>query len=265
MSEKLESSRIPSPLSGPAKRNQEAFNQQKEETISTLMRAYEDGELTLEEYDERLVLAMDANKQQELDVLTIEFKEKLAVVEKPNEPSEEVGSETTELANPVPRTTVLAAPTNSQTAIFGLVKKEGPWILSPHMESKAVFGAVQLDFREAEWVEPHAVLECKAIFGSIVIIVPSGVSVDCKGVGILGRFANRNNTKATNANYRLTISGTAVFGSIEILFEDQDSEESEEEYYIKRAQRLSVKEEESDEESDKESDEESDEESNSYD
>ena len=246
MSEELESGRIPPPLSGPAKRKQEAFKQKKDETIAILMRAFENGELTIEEYDERLVLAIEANKQAELDILTVELKEHLAVVEQPDEHSEHVDQKTTERTKPA----VISAPTTSQTAILGVVKKEGPWRLSPRIESKAVFGAVQLDLREVEWVELHAAIECKAIFGSIVIIVPSGVSVDCKGVGILGRFAKRNNTKTSEANYRLTISGTAVFGSIEVLFEEQDSEDEEDEYYTKRAPRLSAKDDDSDEDSD---------------
>ena len=249
MSEKLESSRIPPPLSGPIKRKQEAFEQRKEETISTLMRAYEEGELTIEEYDERLSLAMDANKQQELDVLTVEFKDRFAIVEQPDEPLKDADPKTQEPAKPVKQTTGLAAPTNSQTAIFGVVKKEGPWRLSPRIKSKAVFGAVQLDLRDVEWVEVQAVIECTAVFGSIVIIVPSGVSINCKGVGILGSFVNRNKTTASNSNYRLTIRGTAVFGSIEVLFEDEDSEDSEDEYYTQKTRRLSVKDEDSDEES----------------
>lgn len=250
MSEELESSRIPSPLSGSIKRKQEAFEQKKEETISTLMRAYEEGELTIEEYDERLVLAINANTPQELDVLTVEFKERLAAAEEADEPSKEADPKTQERAKPIKQMTGLAAPTNSQTAIFGVVKKEGPWRLSPLIKSKAVFGAVQLDLRDVEWVEVQAVIECTVVFGSIVIIVPSGVSVNCKGVGILGSFVKRNKTKPSNANYRLTISGTAVFGSIEVLFEDEDSEDSDDEYYTQRVQRLSVNDEDSDEESD---------------
>ncbi len=253
MSEELEVSRIPPPLSRSRKRQQEAFQQQKEETVSTLMRAYEDGELTIEEYDERLTLAMNANTQQELDVLTVELKETLAVVEHPNEPSEYIGPKVTERAKPVKQTTVLGEPTNSQTAIFGVVKKEGPWRLSPRVESKAFFGAVRLDLRDVEWVELHAAIECKAIFGSIVIIVPPGVSVDCKGVGILGSFAKRNKTKASKSNYHLTIRGTAVFGSIEVLFEDEDSEDSEDEYYTKRDLLSSVHDEDSEEDSDSDS------------
>ena len=66
----------------------------------------------------------------------------------------------------------------------------------------------------------------------------------------MGRFAKRNNTKTSETNYRLTISGTAVFGSIEVLFEEQDSEDEEDEYYTKRAPRLSAKDDDSDEDSD---------------
>lgn len=250
MSKELESSRVPTPLSRPDKRREEEFKQKKELTVSTLMRAYEDGELTIEEYDERLTLAMNANKHQELDVLTVELKEKLTVVEHPNESSEDVDPKTAERTKSVKKTTMPTAPTNRHTAIFGVVKKEGPWRLSSRVESKAIFGAVRLDLRHVEWVHLQAVIECKAVFGTIVVIVPPEVSVDCKGVGILGSFAKRNKIKASNSNYHLTIRGTAFFGSIEILFEDEDSEESEEEYYTKRAQRSSVHDEDSEEESD---------------
>ena len=250
MSKELESSRIPTPLSQPEKRQEEEFKQQKEETVSILMRSYEDGELTIEEYDERLTLAMDANTHQELDVLTVELKEQLAGVEHPNELSTDADPKTTERAKPVKQTTVLATTTNRQTAIFGVVKKEGPWRLSSRVDSQAIFGAVRLDLRDVEWVDLHTVIQCKAVFGSIVVIVPPGVSVDCKGVGILGSFAKRNKIKASNSKYRLTIRGIAVFGSIEVLFDDEDSEDSEDEYYTKRAQRSSIHDEDSEADSD---------------
>ncbi len=228
MSEELEESRIPTPLSVPEKREQEVFNQKREETVLILMKAYEEGALTISEYDERVTLAISAKKLNELEVLIVEFVQDLAVVEKPVEPLKVDDSIATELSKPEKITTRLAAPISSQTAIFGKVKKEGPWILSPRVESKAIFGEVQLDLREVEWVKDQAVIECKAVFGSIVVIVPSGVSVDCTGVGILGSFTNRNKTKLSNAKYHLTIRGSAVFGSVEIINGPEESNRWEE-------------------------------------
>jgi len=193
MSKELEARRIPKRLTVPLER-------QREETIATLKTAFEEGEMTLEEYDERVSLALSASGSAELEVLTEELKPELSPVP--------VSTPKMAVTKPVQRPI---------RAIFGEVRQAGVWVLAPKIRPRAVFGEVRLDLSDVEWVENHAEIDCKAVFGSIVIIVPPGVFVDCAGVGILGSFNNKTQTRSSGATHRLTVRGSAVFGSVEVV------------------------------------------------
>ena len=148
-------------------------------------------------------MAVSARKSAEIDVLTEELKPDLS---------------------PVPASTPKMASTKAVRrpikAVFGEVRQEGVWILAPHIKPRAIFGEVRLDLSDVEWVEKHAQIDCKAFFGSILVSVPRGVFVDCAGVGILSGFNNRIELGSTEATHRLSIRGSAIFGSVEVITAD---------------------------------------------
>ena len=193
MTEPIDSSRVPKPLSGPLER-------QRDETVETLQGAFEQGVMNLEEYEERIALATTASTEAELDVLTLEMSTELVP------------------ANPAPLQTPSPQDTQARIrAVFGEVAHKGAWVLAPRVDARAVFGEVRLDLAQVEWVENQAEIHCKAVFGSIVIVVPEGVQVDCSGVSVLGSFTNKSQATSKTYTHRLKISGQAVFGSVEVV------------------------------------------------
>ena len=66
MTDSVDPSRVPTPLSGP-------FESERERTIEMLTRAFERGGMTVEEYDERLELASTASTGAELEVLVADL------------------------------------------------------------------------------------------------------------------------------------------------------------------------------------------------
>ena len=185
--------RIPTPLSGPLK-------QQREGTATVLIDAFEQGVMNLDEYEERIALATTASTQAELEVLTHDLPTDLvpAPSVQPDKPA------TLPAQRPI-------------RAVFGNVKHKGAWLLSPSLETSAVFGNVRLDLRQVEWVENEVQINCKAVFGNIVIVVPRGVHVDCFGTGILGNFVNRASSSSTDITRRLTVTGKAIFGNVKVV------------------------------------------------
>ncbi len=201
MTEKVEPHLIPKPLSGPLER-------QREETVETLKAAFEKGVVNLDEYEERIALATTASTPAELAVLTRDVSIGRIVETTSN----------TDIAR-VPETQ------GALRAVFGSLKQAGEWTLGPQMEARAVFGEIHINLSQAQWVENQARIECKAVFGTIIIGVPEHVYVDCSGTGVFGEFVNDARSKGQSATHRLTVSGKAVFGSVKIVRSSSDHSE----------------------------------------
>ena len=86
----------------------------------------------------------------------------------------------------------------------------------------AVFGGVELDFRDADMEGDTAELEVNAIFGGAEIRVPDNWRVESQSQIIFGglsdstRNANRPDDPAAPGNKTLIISGTVTFGGVEV-------------------------------------------------
>lgn len=86
----------------------------------------------------------------------------------------------------------------------------------------AVFGGVELDFRDAEIDGDSAELEVNAIFGGAEIRVPDNWRVESQSQVIFGGLSDSTRTAklpadATTAGYKtLVISGTVTFGGVEV-------------------------------------------------
>jgi predicted membrane protein len=86
----------------------------------------------------------------------------------------------------------------------------------------AIFGGVELDFREADIDGDRAELEVNAIFGGGEIRVPENWRVEAQNQVLFGGFtdetrnAKRGDDAAAPGNKLLIISGTITFGGIEV-------------------------------------------------
>lgn len=84
-------------------------------------------------------------------------------------------------------------------------------------EITVIFGGATLDLREAAFSE-HAEVHVTTVFGGTEILVPKNVSVVVKGVPIFGGFDDKTHPDPT-ATRTLKISGTAVFGGVDVKHE----------------------------------------------
>lgn len=181
MTDSLDPRRRPTPLSAP-------FEAQREAGVQALTRAFEQGAITLEEFDERLDLATTATTTADLQVLT----EDLPAAH---------GS--------------LAAPTHGQIrVIFGNEKRQGPWVLSSHLRVRCVFGSAWLDLSDVSWPSGPAEIDCRILFGNVLLLVPPGVRVNVSASSLLGDVKNAMDAFSGTHTRDLHVKGHATFGSL---------------------------------------------------
>ena len=81
----------------------------------------------------------------------------------------------------------------------------------------SVFGSTEIDLREAALADGEATLEVTAVFGGAAIRIPHHWTVDQQITNFFGGVDDkRDSSPSPGAAGRLTLTGTAVFGGIEL-------------------------------------------------
>lgn len=111
-----------------------------------------------------------------------------------------------------------AAQQRTKLAVFGEVSLKGAWQPAHHNKMTALFGSVVLDFNQVELAGMVTEVEATAIFGSVEIIVPPGLSVMVEATPIMGSVEQDEMvaTASSSDGPVVRVTGLAVFGSIEI-------------------------------------------------
>jgi hypothetical protein len=104
-------------------------------------------------------------------------------------------------------------------AIFGGASRTGGWHAEPVIEVLAVFGGVDLDFRDAVLPGQEVVVRATAVLGGVDLVVPPEMRVvDGGGVAILGGrdIAGASAESAGPDAPVLRVEGTCVLGGIDV-------------------------------------------------
>ena len=100
----------------------------------------------------------------------------------------------------------------------GMVRK-GPWELPRNFRVATVMGSAEIDLREAVLAEGDSTIEIFCLFGSVEIVVPSGVEVVVDGDAFAGEFSYTPDPSVAVAPAggapRIVIHGSAYFGAVE--------------------------------------------------
>lgn len=100
-------------------------------------------------------------------------------------------------------------------ATFGQVQRRVAGPLPDPLEIEATFGSCEFDLREAEVQAAPARINTNAVFGSIELRVPKNWNLDTSGVtATFGAVLDEDPPGA--AEHAVQVTGSAVFGSIEI-------------------------------------------------
>ncbi len=103
-------------------------------------------------------------------------------------------------------------------AIFGETKREGAWIAARRNAAVAVMGSAIIDLREARLGAEPTVIAAVTFMGSVEVIVPPGVQVECNGSAIFGGFEQKRerSDRIVPGSPVVRVEGWAVFGSVEV-------------------------------------------------
>lgn len=86
-------------------------------------------------------------------------------------------------------------------------------------EISAIFGGYQVDLLRAAIAQDHAMIDVTAIFGGVEIKVPETWTVEARGIGIFGGFADETRpprTDQVSRPQRLIVTGVAAFGGVSV-------------------------------------------------
>ena len=104
---------------------------------------------------------------------------------------------------------------DSYTSIFSANKVNLPHDVFNGAEITAIFGAVELNMRDAV-ITNDAVINCTTIFGGADILVPAGVNIKVSGLPIFGGVKDKS-IKYENENApTLYINATCMFGGVTV-------------------------------------------------
>jgi len=136
-----------------------ASDADRKRAIETLQAAVVEGWLTLEEYSDRVGIAVAARTDVDLAALTRDL----------------------------PATRAMAIPSGAPAehrAICSHIVRRGRFGLSAQSSFLSVFGTIDLDLRDATLPGSEVELAVRNIFGTVTVIVPEGVDMQIEGGGL---------------------------------------------------------------------------------
>lgn len=176
-----------------------ASDADRDRVLQLLATATADGRLTVEEHSALMTQTLHARTLGELEVLTRDLRPV-------------PGGDPATVVRP-------AAARKRLLSIFGARSREGGWHVPAELTAVAVFGAVELDFREASFDTTEVVLIAHSWFGAVEVTVPEWVRVEEEGHAIFGAREVRGPKGAGPASpptVTLRIQGVTVFGAVEV-------------------------------------------------
>ncbi|CAM5439752.1 DUF1707 SHOCT-like domain-containing protein [Streptomyces aurantiogriseus] len=100
-------------------------------------------------------------------------------------------------------------------AVMSGFQRKGRWTVPRRFTCFAFWGGGELDLREANFADGEVVISCVAIMGGMNIIVPPGVEVDVRGIGIMGGFDDgETGIPGDPGAPRVVVTGFAFWGGV---------------------------------------------------
>ena len=149
---------------GPGSQDVRVADADRQRVAELLRRHTADGRLTLDEFAERVGVALAARTSGELDAVLADL---------PAAPQ------------PMPETRRRRV-TRWVVAVMSGAQRKGRWRPGSQVTAVAVMGSCELDFRRAEIDAAEVVVTAVAVMGGVDVIVPEGIDVELSGLPVMG-------------------------------------------------------------------------------
>ncbi|MEU9342909.1 DUF1707 domain-containing protein [Streptomyces sp. NPDC048278] len=200
-----------------------ASDADRERVAEILRDALAEGRLDMAEFEERLEATYQARTYGELTPITRDLPASPAVsLSKPPVQNGSWGH----------RIVGGEGSSSWAVAVMSGFQRKGRWTVPRRFTSFAFWGGGEIDLREANFADGEVVINCIAIMGGMSVIVPPGVEVVMRGIGIMGGFDEREHDMSPDPDApRVVVTGFAFWGGVEVA------------HKVTRAERQRIKEE----------------------
>ncbi|MEU6355245.1 DUF1707 domain-containing protein [Streptomyces sp. NPDC047072] len=183
-----------------------ASDADRERVAEVLRDALAEGRLDMEEFEERLDATYKARTYGELTPITRDLPAapRVDMVKRP-EPD---GSWASRIVGGEGSST-------GGVAIMSGFERKGRWTVPRRFTCFAFWGGGVIDLREANFADREVEINCVAVMGGVQVLVPPGVEVVVRGVGIMGGFDHREDgVPGEPGAPRVVVSGFAFWGGV---------------------------------------------------
>ncbi|MFI0571265.1 DUF1707 SHOCT-like domain-containing protein [Streptomyces tendae] len=188
-----------------------ASDADRERVAEVLRDALAEGRLDMTEFEERLDATYKARTYGELAPITRD----LPVGEVAAAPRVSMTKEPERAGVWAGRITGGEGSSTWAVAVMSGFQRKGRWTVPRRFNSFAFWGGGDIDLREADFAAGEVVINCVAIMGGVNVIVPPGVEVIVRGIGIMGGFDHREEGVPGDPGApRVVVTGFAFWGGV---------------------------------------------------
>jgi class 3 adenylate cyclase len=171
----------------------------RDRTVTLLREHVVEGRLTLDEFSERVGLALEARTRGDLQGVMADL---------PQVSAEHL---------PVPSTAPPRQKRRWHVAVMSGHSTKGRWRISGKTNAVAIMGGCDMDLRRAEIEGPEVEITAFAFWGGIDIIVPEGFDVELRGFSFMGgRDLKLRDVPIVRGSPRIVVRGFAIMGGIDV-------------------------------------------------
>jgi hypothetical protein len=189
-----------------------ASDADRERVAEILRDALAEGRLDMEEFEERLDATYKARTYGELTPITRDL------------PDQGRSAPAVSLAKQPERSGTWgdrivggddAGTSSWAVAVMAGFQRKGHWTVPRRFNCFAFWGGGEIDLREAYFADREIVINAVAIMGGVQVIVPPGVEVVVRGIGVMGGFDHREEGAPGDPGApRVIVTGFAFWGGV---------------------------------------------------
>jgi class 3 adenylate cyclase len=190
----------PQPQPTPAQRGeltQRVADADRDRTVMLLREHVVEGRLTLDEFSERVGLALQATTRGDLEAVMADLPEAQTRLPEPSEGARKGR--------------------RWHIAVMSGHSTKGRWRIGEKTTAVAVMGGCDMDLRRAEIEGPQVEITAVAFWGGVEVTVPEGFDVELRGFSFMGgRSLRLRDVPIIPGSPRIVIRGFALMGGIEV-------------------------------------------------
>ncbi|MGH9016356.1 MAG: adenylate/guanylate cyclase domain-containing protein [Acidimicrobiales bacterium] len=184
-----------SPEAAPDRVRERVSDADRDRTVTVLREHVVAGRLTLDEFSERVAVALEARTVGDLETCLAHLPDQIAP----------------------PAESQRRRPRRWFIAVMSGSRAKGRWRISGRTTAVALMGGCDIDLRHAEIDGAEVVISAVAFWGGIKVTVPEGFDVELEGFSFMGgRHLRLRNVPRIPGSPRIRIRGFAIMGGIDI-------------------------------------------------